>query len=178
MRVTKKSSGRRSAQVKKKVSGGAASAGEGRSLEAQVRAIVQQFAPAHLQLVNSMRRTLRKRLPTAFELVYEYRSWFAISFSPSEKGYEGVLAIRGDADGVKLYFNNGKSLPDPEKLLRGSANARAIEVESASTLTRPAVAQLIEEAINRNRVPFARSGGGAVVIRSSSAKSSKRSRAS
>ena len=74
------------------------------------------------------------------------------------------------ADGVKLYFNHGKELPDPEKLLQGSGQTRWIHVEGASTLARPAVARLIDEAIARNRVPFARAGRGSVVIRSASAK--------
>ena len=148
------------------------SAAERRSAEAQLRALVAKFAPAHLRLIGAVRQSLRKRLPTAHEVVYEYRDLGAvvISFSPSERGYEGVLSIRADADGVKLYLNQGKELPDPEKLLRGSANARWIELEGASTLNRPAVARLIDEAIARNRVPFARAGRGPVVIRSASAK--------
>src|SRR5262245_33771937 len=91
-----------------------------RSAEAQVRGLIVRFAPAHERLVGTMRRSLRKRLPTAHEVVYEYRNWFVISYSPNEHGYEGVLSIRGDASGVDLYFNRGKELPDPEKLLRGS----------------------------------------------------------
>ena len=75
---------------------------------------------------------------------------------------------------MKLYFNQGKGLPDPEKLLQGSANARWILLESASTLARPAVARLIDEAIARNRVPFARTGRGPVVIRAASAKKRQR----
>ena len=118
-----------------------------------------------------MRRRLRKRLHTANELVYEYRDWFVISYSPNEHGYEGVLAIRASANGVKLYFNRGKELPDPEKLLQGSGNqTRSIDMEGASTLARPEVACLIDEAIARNRVPFAGTGRGSVVIRSTSAK--------
>ena len=94
-----------------------------------------------------------------------------ISYSPNEHGYDGVLAIRASADGVKLYFTRGKELLDPEKLLRGSANqVRWITLEGASTLARPAVAGLIDEAIARNPVPFARTGRGPVVIRSASAK--------
>src|SRR5436305_6421663 len=117
-----------------------------------------------------MRRWLRKRLPTAHELVYEYRNWFVISYSPNERGYEGVLAIRASADGVKLYFNRGKELPDPAKLLQGSSQTRWIHLEGASTLARPEVASLVDEAIARNRVPFAGTGRGSVVIRSTSAK--------
>jgi hypothetical protein len=121
-----------------------------------------------------MRRCLRKRLPTTHEVVYEYRDFFVISYSPNERGYEGVLAIRASANGVRLYFNRGKGLPDPEKLLRGSGNqTRWIHLEGASTVARPAVARLIDEAIARNRVPFARTGRGPVVIRSASAKRGK-----
>jgi len=124
-----------------------------------------------------MRRWLRKRLPTAHEVVYEYRDFFVISYSPSERGYEGVLAIRASADGVRLYFNRGKGLPDPTKLLRGSGKqTRWIHVEGASTLAHPAVAGLVDEALARNRVPFSRTGRGSVVIRSTSAKQRRRRR--
>ena len=92
------------------------SAAERRAAEAQLRALIDRFAPAHLRLIGALRRWLLERLPTAHEIVYEYRDWIVLSYSPSERGYEGVLAIRADADGVKLYFNHGKGLPDPEKL--------------------------------------------------------------
>ena len=146
-----------------------------RSAEAQVRGLITKFAPAHQRLIGATRRWLRKRLPTAQEVVYEYRDCFVISFSPSERGYEGVFAIRGSADGVRLYFNRGKGLPDPEKLLQGSASqVRWIPLEGASTLARPAVAGLMDEALARNRVPFARTGRGPVVIRSVAAKQRRR----
>ena len=146
-----------------------------RSAEAELRRLIAKFAPAHQELVGAMRRWLRKRLPTAHEVVYEYRDCFVISYSPNEHGYEGVLAIRASANGVELYFNRGKELPDPEKLLRGSGKlVRFIHMEGASTLARPAVTRLIDEAIARNRVPFADTGRGPVVIRSTSAKKSGR----
>ena len=148
-----------------------------RSAEAQLRTLITKFAPAHQRLIGAMRRWLRKRLPTAHEVVYEYRDCFVISYSPNERGYEGVLAIRASVDGVRLYFNRGKGLPDPAKLLRGSGNqTRSIHLEGASTLALPAVARLIDEAIARNRVPFARTGRGPVVIRSASAKQRRRRR--
>ena len=177
MSVKKGASGRRSGKVEVEVPGSTQSAAARRSAEAQVRAGIAKFAPAHLRLVGAMRRWVRKRLPTAHEVVYEYRDCFVISYSPSERGYEGVLAIRGSADGVRLYFNRGKGLPDPEKLLQGSGGqTRWIHVEGASTLARPAVASLIDEAMARNRVPFARAGRGSVVIRSTSAKQRRRRR--
>ena len=177
MSVKKKASGRRSVQVKVELPGTAQSAVARPSAEAEVRTLIDKFAPAHLRLVGAMRRSLRKRLPTAHEVVYEYRDWFVISYSPNEHGYEGVLSIRGDANGIKLYFSRGKELPDPAKLLQGAASqVRFINVEGASTLARPEVARLIDEAVARNRVPFARAGRGSVVIRSTSAKKRRRRR--
>src|SRR5262249_41245262 len=149
MSVKKEASGRRSVQVEVEVPGSTQSAVARRSAEAQVRTLIDKFAPAHLRLIGAMRLWLRKRLPTTHEAVYEYRNLGAvvISFSPSEHGYEGVLSIRADADGVKLYFTRGKELPDPAKLLQGSSQTRWIDVEGASTLARPEVARLIDEAI-------------------------------
>lgn len=149
-----------------------------RSAESQVRALIAKFAPEHDKLVGTARRWLMKRLPTACEVVYEYRDCFVISCSPSEHGYEGVLAIRGSEEGVRLYINRGKGLPDPAKLLRGTAQARWIDLESASTLRRAEVAALVDLAIARNRVPFARTGRGSIVIRSDAAKPRKRRPAS
>src|SRR5450432_1139064 len=147
------------------------SAVDRRSAEAELGALIEKFAPTQQGLIGTIRRSLRKRLPTAYEVVYEYADCFVVSYSPSERGYEGVLAIRGSAKGVELYFNSGKALPDPDKLLRGSGKlARFIHMEGASTLARPAVARLIDEAIARSAAPFASTGRGPVVVRSTSAK--------
>ena len=148
-----------------------------RTAEEELRRLIAKFAPAHQRLIGAMRRWLRKRLPTAHEVVYEYKDFFVISYSPNEHGYEGVLGLRANADGIRLYFNSGKGLPDREKLLQGSGTqVRWIQLEGASTLARPAVARLIDEAIARNRVPFAPTGRGPVVIRSVSSKQRRRPR--
>lgn len=153
------------------------SAAARRSAESELRGVVAKFAPSHQRLIGAVRRSLRKRLPTAHEIMYEYREWFVISYSPNEHGYEGVLAIRASADDVKLHFGRGKDLPDPAKLLKGSGNqTRWIHLEGASTLARPAVARLIDEAIARNRVPFEQTGRGPLVIRSGPATKKRRRR--
>ena len=171
MSVKKELPGRRSVQAEADAPGSTQSPAARRSAEAQLSTLIARYAPAHLRLIGAVRRGLRKRLPTAHEVVYEYKGFFVISYSPNEHGYEGVLAIRASAKDVKLYFNRGKELPDPANLLQGSGNqTRLINLESMSTLARPEVARLIDEAISRNRVPFASAGRGPVVIRSTSAK--------
>ncbi len=151
-------------------------AAERRAAEAELRASVARFAPAHIRLVEAMRRAVRKRLPAAHEIVYDYRDWCVISYAPSERGYEGVLAIRASSDGVKLYFHGGKELADPTKLLQGAGQARWIEVESAAALARPAVASLIDATVARRREAFAPAGRGPILIRSTSAKKRRRQR--
>jgi hypothetical protein len=146
-------------------------AAQRRLAEAELRALVARLAPAHHALIGTMRRSLRKRLPTAHEVVYEYSDSLVISYAPNERGHEGVLALRASANGVALYFTQGKNLPDPAKLLRGSGRqARFIRLDGAATLKGLAVAGLIDTAIARHRVPFAPSGRGPVVIRATSAK--------
>jgi hypothetical protein len=171
MSTKKAASRRRSVKLKVEVADSTQPAVARRSAEAEVRTLVATLAGAYLPLIASMRRSLRKRLPTAHELVYEYRDAFVISYSPNGNGYDGVLALRASADGVSLYFNRGKELPDPAKLLKGSGNqVRSIELEGTSTIARPEVARLIDQAIARNRVPFPPAGRGSVVIRSTSAR--------
>jgi hypothetical protein len=177
MSVKQEANGRRSVQVEVEGPVGTQSEVERRTAEAGLRALIDKFAPAHLRLIGAMRRWLLKRLPTAHEVVYEYRDFLVISYSPNEHGYEGVLAIRASANAVSLYFNRGKELPDPAKLLQGSASqVRSIDVEGASTLARPEVARLIDEAIARNPVPFAQAGRGSVVLRSAAAKKRRQPR--
>ncbi len=175
MNVKKRSSARCSTRVNVEATGSARPASERRSAEAQLRTLIAKFSPKLLRLVGAIRRNLRDRLPAAHEVVYEYRDFFVISYSPNDHGYEGVLAIRANSQGVRLYFNCSKGTPDPEKLLQGSGTQmRWIHVETASALARPAVARLIDEALARNPVPFARSGSGSVVIRSTSVKKRQR----
>lgn len=142
-----------------------------RAAEAEVRSLIEKFAPERLRLINAVRRSVRKLLPSAHEIVYEYRDCFVISVAPSDRGYEGVLALRASEGALKLYFNFGKDLPDPEGLLEGDAKqVRWIDVPTAATLSRPAVAALIDAAIAHAPSPFASSGTGSVVVRTTAAK--------
>lgn len=139
--------------------------------EARLRSLVRKVASEDARLVAAARRTVRERLPTACEIVYEYRNWVVISFSPSEQGYEGIFAIRADARGVKLYFNQGKNLADPERVLEGSGRqARFIVLESVATLARPAIVRLLDQAAASSAASFRQREKGRIVLRASGAK--------
>ncbi|HEV7693803.1 MAG TPA: hypothetical protein VGO52_23415 [Hyphomonadaceae bacterium] len=174
MAATKKPAARKSVKAEAEAPGGAQPAAARRSAEAQLRALIDKYASDLLRPISAIRRALRKRLPTAVEIVYEYNGFFVISYSPSEHGYEGVLALRASADGIRLYLSRGKELPDPAKLLKkAGGETRWIDLEGASTLASPEVARLIEAAIAFNRAPFPRTGAGSMIMSPSTAKKRK-----
>ena len=147
-----------------------------RSAEVETRGLIAKFASAHARKIATIRRLLLKRLPTAHEIVYEYQDCVVISYSADDRGYEGVVAIRASGEGIRLYFNRGKELADPSRVLEGSGKqTRFLNIVGPSTLVQPEIAKLVEEAIAISRVAFASSGRGSVVIRSTVAKKRRES---
>jgi hypothetical protein len=141
--------------------------------EAQLRGYIAKFDPKTQKLIRSVRTALRKRFPTANELVYDYGFSLVIGYSPSEHGIESVVSTSARGDAVSLYFNRGPELPDPKGLLRGSGKqVRFIPLEAASRLAHPDVKALIAAAVDVSQVPLPPKGKGAVIIKSDSAKKS------
>ena len=122
--------------------------------EAQVRSFIDRFDPKDQKLIRSVRAAVRKRFPTANELAYDYNHSVVISYSPTDHGIDGIVAISARATGVALYFNQGQHLPDPKKLLQGSGKqTRFVPVDAASKLADPDVEAMIAAAIDQARVP-------------------------
>ena len=139
--------------------------------EAQLRSLIGMFAPKEQQLIRAVRSAVRKRFPTANELIYDYRTFFVIGYSPTENGIESIVSLAARPDGVRLYFMNGPKLPDPKKLLMGSAKqVRFIPVEAASRLKHPDVEALIAATIALSKIPLASKGSGSLVTKTSAAK--------
>jgi hypothetical protein len=145
--------------------------------EAQLRSFSAKFDARNQALIRAVRRALRKRLPTATELVYDNYNFFVIGYSPTLRPSDAVLSIAAAANGVGLCFIQGARLPDPKKVLQGSGNqTRFIRLDSAAVLQRPEVESLISAALSRAK-PLPASGRGQLVIRSVSAKQRPRQRA-
>ena len=139
--------------------------------EAQLRSFIGRFDPKDQKLIRSVRAAVRKRLPTANELAYDYNSSIVIGYSPTDHGIDGIVAISARATGVALYFNQGPQLPDPKKLLRGSGKqTRFVPVDAAGQLAHPDVEAMIAAAIDQARIPLPSAGKGRVIIRGAAAK--------
>ena len=138
--------------------------------EAQLRSFIGRIDPKDQKLFRSVRAAVRKRFPSANEVVYDYSSHFVIAYSPTDRGIDGVVAIDARDDGVRLYFNQGTQLSDPKKILRGSGKqTRFIEVEATSQLAKPDVKALISAAIDLSSVPLPSQGKGGLIIRPTAA---------
>jgi hypothetical protein len=149
------------------------------SAEKQLKTFIDKFEAKHQVLIRAVRKALRKRLPTANELVYDNYNFFVVGYASTERPSDAILSIAAGANGVGLCLIRGASLHDPYKILLGSGNqTRFIRIESVETLTRPPVEALIAAAVAKSEVPLPATGSGKLIIRSVSAKQRPRRKSS
>ena len=141
------------------------------SVSAQVASFIAKFDRTNASLIRSCRSAMRKRLPTALELVYDNYNFLAIGYSPTERASDCVVSLACGANGVSLSFYYGATLPDPDGVLLGSGNQnRFVRLESARTLAEPAVERLIAAALAQAKTPMPESGKTRTIVKSISAK--------
>lgn len=146
--------------------------------EAQLASFIEKFEPKQQTLIRAVRRSLRKRFPTATELVYDNYNFFVIGYSPNDRPSDAIVSLTAAAGRVGLCFIYGAELPDPDKVLLGSGKqTRFIRLDSADVLQRPEIKQLLQAAVSHSDTPLPRTGRGTLVIRSVSAKQRPRRRA-
>jgi hypothetical protein len=137
----------------------------------QLAAFIAKFDAANAKKLRAARALMRKRYPTAIEMVYDNYNFFVIGYGPSERASEAVFSITGDANGIGLAFLWGATVPDPKKLLQGSGNqTRFLRVPDLALLDAPDVKKLMAAAVAQMKVPFPSTGKGKLVIKSVSAK--------
>ena len=145
--------------------------------EQQLKSFIAKFEPKHQTLIRAVRKALRKRLPTAYELVYDNYNFFVIGYGSTERPSDAIVSMAAGANGVGLCFIHGAKLPDPHKLLLGAGNqTRFIRLESAAVLARPEVQALLAAAIAQAKTPLPENGRGKLMVRSVSAKQRPRRR--
>jgi hypothetical protein len=137
----------------------------------QLAGFIAKFEPELAKVIRDSRALLRKRFPTANELVWDNYNFFVIGYCATEKPSSCIVSLAAAANGVGLSFYRGATVPDPEKRLSGNGvQNRFIRLPTAKTLTEPAVAALITAATNQTKIPLATSGKGRLIIQSISAK--------
>jgi hypothetical protein len=139
--------------------------------ERELAGFIARFMPEVAELAEAVLNKMRRRYPTALELVYDNYNALAIGFCPTERASDGIFSIALYPKWVSLFFLQGARLPDPAKLLKGSGKVvRYIVLPNPALLDDPAVKALMNEAVARARVPFDPKGVHRLIIKSVSAK--------
>lgn len=139
--------------------------------EATLETFIAKFDPANQRLISDLRAALRRRFPTANELVYDNYNFFVIGYSPTLRPSDALFSIAASAKGASICFIHGASLDDPAGLLLGGGKqTRFLRVASAADLDRSEVEALLLAAVTTAKVPFPAATPGTLVIRSVSDK--------
>ena len=102
--------------------------------------ILANHIPPVVALAQRLRQVVLQAAPEAQEAAYP--GWHAIGYRHPSAGY--ICGIFPYADHLKLYFEYGKFLPDPERLLQGdSRQTRYLVIESANDMK----AEVLEQGV-------------------------------
>ena len=61
--------------------------------EKQLNSFIDKFEPKHQILIRAVRKTLRRRFPTAHELVYDNYNFFVIGYCPTERPSDCIFQL-------------------------------------------------------------------------------------
>jgi hypothetical protein len=127
------------------------------------------------KLGKALRAKLRARLPGLFEIVYVYENQNAlvISYSPNERGYEGLCGIALYPRCVQLFFGQGALLSksDPNKLLQGSGKTvRHVVLNSVADFDRAEIEALMAAALKLAKLRLDASAKSSVIIKAEAQK--------
>ena len=139
--------------------------------EKQLAGFIAKFEPANARFIRAVRAAMRKRLPTAIEVVYDNYNFFVIGYCSTERPSDCIVSIAANSKGVGLSFYYGSTLPDPTGILEGSGSQnRFVRLAGAENLARPEIDALIGAAAAQGKNPLPTAGGGYLIIKSISAK--------
>jgi len=142
--------------------------------ERSVEQFIGKYSPEVARAARAARSKVRKLLPGAFELVYDNYNALALAFSPTEKVSDVILSVALYPRWVSLFFARGTSLPDPDRVLRGSGSRiRHVVLQPVSVIDTPPVRALIRASIDTH--PKRLSGSrGRTIVKSVSARQRSR----
>src|SRR5580704_11945132 len=104
----------------------------------QLKGFIAKFDPAMGKLIRECRSAMRKRFPTANELVYDNYNFFVVGYCTTERPSDCVVSLAANAKGIGLSFYHGATLPDPHRILEGKREPEPICKARQRGFSRPA----------------------------------------
>ena len=143
--------------------------------ETQLASFFAKYEPSIVKLGKALRAKLRTRLPGLFEIVYVYESQnsLVISYSPTERGSDGLCGIALYPHCVKLFFGKGALLSksDPNRLLQGSGKTvRHVVLNTVADFDRTEIEVLMAAALKLAKLRLDAGAKGSVIIKAEAQK--------
>jgi hypothetical protein len=127
---------------------------------------IDKFSLEMAALTRAVLEKMRKRLPGSTEMIYDNYNALVIGFGPSERASEAVFSIAVYPRWINLFFLQGASLPDADKILKGTGNqVRSIKITDAADLDKREVREIMKVAMNAADPPIDPKAKGRRVIR-------------
>jgi hypothetical protein len=142
--------------------------------EAQIESFIAKYSDGVAAEIRAARADMKRRLPGAFELVYDNYNALAIGYGSSEKLGDVVLSIACFPSWVRLVFFHGADLDDPDGLLEGGGvQVRSLKLPNLAILDDPKVQALMAQAL-ANGPPIDASQPSRTIVKSVSANQRQR----
>ncbi|MCX6287638.1 MAG: hypothetical protein NTY96_11040 [Bacteroidetes bacterium] len=108
--------------------------------------ILSKYDPSTAELGGQLTGFLLSQLPGSVELPDESSGIIAITYG---KGYKDIICtVIPSKQGIKLGFNRGSELPDPEHLLTGKGKLhKYVVIRSALDFEKPGILSLLREGL-------------------------------
>jgi hypothetical protein len=152
----------------------------GASPARQLAGFIAKFSPAIAKDARAALVRMRRLIPAgAVQFVYDNWNGLVVGFGPNERPSDAIVSLLVTPDHLTLCFiSDGPSLPDPDKLLKGSGNVvRHVRLASPGDLDGASIKALVKAAIAQSDVPFPRGGRSKLIIKSISPKRRPRRKA-
>jgi hypothetical protein len=142
------------------------------SAEQQLETFLRKYDPPIAAEARKSLAKLRRLVPNAIEMVYDNYNALVIGFCPGMRPSEAVLSLAVMPRWVTLCFLQAKGIPDPEKRLEGGGSVtRHLKLlDGAVALDQPYTRLLIQEALDRAKVPIPAGQKRQLIIKSISTK--------
>jgi len=105
------------------------------------------------RLALHLRALVLDEMAPCYENIYDAYSAVAIGYGTSDRLSDGIFHIAVYAKHVNLGFNDGATLADPKRILKGNGNrVRHVTFKSEADLARPEIRAYIRRALKKARV--------------------------
>ena len=139
--------------------------------QAQLKGFLAKYTPEMAAKATSIVAEMMRILPGSVRMVYDNYNALVVGFGPSEKVSEAIFSIAVYPRWVTLFFLRGARMYDPAGVLKGKGSVvRHVVLAGPEDLTRPDIAELMEQALDLAKRPIDPEAGEKLVIKSVSAK--------